>query len=255
MQKEATAAMVARIQERLEALDMTERDASIAATGSPFAIRNMKRGSMPAVDLFEKLAPVLETTPGYLAYGDGKASAPQLAPARPSWPPIYAMPIIGEVAAGQWMTVDQEVDAPLYDDLAIPPDPSYPPDWQFACVVRGTSINRVAPDGAVLACLDLRKSGTRPRQHELVIVEQRRSAGQEVMRTAKRYVETEDTVELRPDSNDPRWKTPIVLDPADPEEGVEVVLIGKVTWVYAPIDRLDRAADRERSQATPKRRG
>ncbi len=254
MQDEARAAMVARIKERIEATGQNEKDVSLAATGTAFAIRNLKRGSTPGVDLFEKLAPVLETTAAWLAYGAGSEAAPVLAPPRPSWPPMQTLPIIGEVAAGQWQTIDQEIDAPFYDDIAVAPSPLYPADHQFGVVVRGTSINRVAPDGSVLACLDLRKARIPPRQRDVVIVEQRRAGGHEIMRTAKRYVEVDGAVELWPDSTDPRWKSPIVVEPGEEDEGVEIEVIGKVTFVYAPIERIDRDADRDQAAGNQKRR-
>lgn len=240
--------MLARISRRLGALDLSEREASRRATGNEFAIRNLKRGSTPGVDLFQKLAPVLGTSAAYLAYGDGAEEGAMLAPPQPAWPPRNTIPLIGEVAAGPWLPVDQEVDAPLYDDIAVPPDPNHPADWQFAAMSRGTSVNKIAPDGSILVCIDLRKARMAPRPRDLVIVEQRRAGGLEIMRTAKRYVETADGYELWPDSTDPRWQQPIAVAKGAHDDGIEIEVIGKVTFIFAPIERLDREKERERDR-------
>lgn len=234
--------ILARIEERLAAIGKTERGASIEATGAAHSIQNMRKGSKPAVSLFEKLAPVLDTTPEYLAYGVKGPDARAAELGRPAWPPMGSIPIIGQVAAGLWLEIDTDVDAPLYDAAPVPPDPEYEAEHQFAVEVCGTSINRVAPDGSILGCVDVRKARIEIKVGALVIVEQRRRGGHEIMRTAKRYRVNDGRYELWPDSTDPRWTKPIIVDPdEEAEEGSSVEVIGLVTWVHAPLSRLDRS--------------
>ena len=55
-----------RIDERLAALNMSERKASIVATGKPDMIRDMRRGRQPIAARLSALAATLETTVDYL---------------------------------------------------------------------------------------------------------------------------------------------------------------------------------------------
>ena len=67
-----------RIARRLEALGISERDASLKATGKPDAIRYIrKRGAMPSADRLAQLAKALETSPEWLL---GRTSTPPKAP-------------------------------------------------------------------------------------------------------------------------------------------------------------------------------
>ncbi len=63
-----------RVDERLQALGLSERKASLGAVGKPDMIRDMRRGRMPNADRLDRLASFLETTVDYLL---GKAETPQ----------------------------------------------------------------------------------------------------------------------------------------------------------------------------------
>ncbi len=69
-----------RIQQRLDALRLTERAASLAATGSDGTIRNIRTGKSanPRGDTIQKLAAILQTSEQWLMTGD------EPAPNRPS---------------------------------------------------------------------------------------------------------------------------------------------------------------------------
>lgn len=58
--------IVARIQERLTALNLRPRTASMMATGKPDAIRTILNGVMPSAERLDQIAEVLQTTSGYL---------------------------------------------------------------------------------------------------------------------------------------------------------------------------------------------
>lgn len=63
-----------RIAERLEAVGLTERKASILATGQPDAIRYIRtRGTMPSAARMMKIAKILEATPDYI-FGDSSTN-------------------------------------------------------------------------------------------------------------------------------------------------------------------------------------
>lgn len=66
-EKPAVEILAERIGERLSVLGLTERQASIRATGQPDAIRYIRtRGSMPSTERLFKIAKVLEVDPSYL---------------------------------------------------------------------------------------------------------------------------------------------------------------------------------------------
>ena len=122
-----------------------------------------------------------------------------------------------------------------------PRDPEYPLDCYFAVEVRGTSVNRVAPDGSFLVCLDVIKAKRQPREADLVIVEQSRGGGHEITRTAKRWHALPDRFELRPDSTDPKWQEPLIIPRGDADDGQAFNVIGIAVDVYSSIRSLDRA--------------
>jgi SOS-response transcriptional repressor LexA len=221
---------LARIGERLDALGLAERAASLRAFGHPKGLHNLRVARSPSLDAFARLAPVLETTPAWLAYGIGDAAIP---PARRAEPGL--LPIVGEVAAGLWLEVDTVVDAPTHDAVPLAADPRWPPEEQFAVVVRGTSINRVAPDGAVLACIALPALRREVREGELVIVERRRHGGHDLERTAKRLRRVAGGYELWPDTTDPRHKPIRIAGDAEPDDGISITVIALVVRTLQPI--------------------
>lgn len=242
MEHEATSPLYSRIAERLDALGLSEREASLAAFGNGGTLRNMRTGSSknPGVDTFQKLAPVLKVAPAWLAFGDeaeagGRVHALADYRQKPGRAPAATVPLVGEVAAGRWLDVDQAVDEPLYSDGPIPADPAHAPELQFAVQVRGTSINRVAKDGAILVCLDVQRARLKPKDASLVVVERRRHGGSEIERTVKRLRIDGAVHSLWPDSTDPKWQDAIDLSTDDGDETVQVQIIGLVSLV---VERL-----------------
>lgn len=231
MSSDSASPAVARIQERLTALGLSERAASIQAFGHPSAIRNMRTGATkdPGIHTLEKLAPVLKAPVEWLAFGIGA-----LTEAVSSAVQLY-LPVTGEVQAGMYREHDTSIDHPVYPPLPVPADPRWPASAQFALITRGTSINRVAEDGDFLACVDAQAINYSGREGDLVIVQRSRFGGAMIERTAKRYRKKEEVFELWPDSTDPEFQTPIIVDPHDPEEGTEIRILALVAWVHRAV--------------------
>lgn len=192
------------------------------------------------LDTIEKLAKGLETTPEYLAYGieggEFEADARQT---------VY-LPIIGEVAAGWWLDMDDVADETSYDEFPIPFDDRYPQQAQYGLVVRGTSINRVVPEGAILKCIDIGISGMSYQDDDLVIVERTRGVDRvqkEV--TAKFFRKRGNIIELSPDSNDikwgKRWEKPFIYDEKNSPDDETLTIIAIVDGYYAPLRPLRRS--------------
>lgn len=249
MNDDADHAVLARIQSRLDALGLSERGAAEKSQLSASAIRNIREGrsQSPRLETIRKLAPTLKVTPEWLAFG-GDEAIEAAKEATAAMPPA-SLPVIGEVAAGRWLEADDHVDVPLYDPVPVQPDARWPVEAQFGLVVRGTSLNRVAIDGDILACVDAITAGYSPREDDLVIVELLRNAGLLRQLTAKRYMRQGTHVELWPDSDDERWQTPIIIPLPDDsltaavedEDGrIEVRIKAMVTWIHRPVQRRRR---------------
>lgn len=218
-----------RIGERLAELGKKEQAASIAAGLGASFIRDIgRKGSMPSAANLDKIARALETTPDWLL--GREAPTPQRQPRGER----AGLRYIGEVAAGQWLeTPPFELDA----DVTIPVmDVRYPTEVQYTLGVRGTSINRTARPGALLICVDIARAGIEVANGDLVVVQRRRAQGGLTEVTAKIFRRKSSTVvELLPDSDDPRWQEPIVLDDAKSTGDEDVSVIALVTGVYRPV--------------------
>lgn len=240
---------VHRIRERLDATGKSVRKAALDAGLSETALKDLlaNEKQWPKLDTLQKLAASLETDPAWLAFGgDEDIEAAKAATA--AMPPA-SLPVVGEVAAGRWLEADDHVDIPPYDPVPVQPDTRWRVEDQYGLMVRGTSLNRVALDGDILACVDAIAARYRPREDDLVIVEMRRNAGLLRQMTAKRYMRLSTHIELWPDSDDPRWQTPIIIP--HPEDGlsstledddgrIEVRIKAMVTWIHRPMQTRRR---------------
>lgn len=246
----ADADVFQRIQTRLLELGLTEAGAAKAAGLGASAIRNIREGKSqsPRLDTVRKLAPTLQVSPEWLAFGV-EDEALTKAQTETAFREPGALPVIGEVAAGRWLEIDEFVDEPAYEPVAVSPDRRWPSEHQYGLVVRGDSINRFAHDGDVLACVAAIPTRYRPNNGDLVVVELRRNAGLLRQRTAKRYLRTETHVELWPDSDHERWQKPIIipkgLTPLEfflEEEGggIEAEIVAFVVSAVRPVQRWRR---------------
>ena len=238
--------LVDRINERLKALDMTVATASMAAFQNYKTLKLILNGTTknPGLGTIRQLATTLDCAPAWLAWGAGSPTPwPEMEGASVWRPKAAASPrpaprslrYLGKVATGLWRDEDTHVDEPALKGPPIPPNPLWPVEAQFVVMVEGTSVDRVIPDGTPVACVDPRMIGERAKNGDLVIVERRRSDRGESERTAKRFRRNGDVIELWPESNDPAHK-PIILDPREPAEGMEVVVIGIVDRAVVKIE-------------------
>lgn len=191
-------AIRARIIARGKELQKTQASYLSEAGLNKSFLKEASRGSLPRLDSLAALARVLEVTPEWLAYGGDEVDT------------VPALRIVGTVEAGVW---HEPGAASRRERLPLAPDPRFPADAQFVFEVRGTSMNRVAPPGALLHCLDVERSGIKPRHGDLVVVERARASG-EIELSAKRMAMRGGKVVFAAESDDPAWEGR-VLDPAD----------------------------------------
>ena len=237
--KNGAASLLSPVLKRIDhriAILRTSRNKVLQEAGlKPDRIRDLEDAKTgPSVDIIIALAPVLQTTPEWLAFGVGEET-----PGEHAEEAVLRVVIKGEVAAGTWLEIDALQDEPI-GELPFAPDPNYPVEAQFALGVRGTSINRVARPGDMLLCLDLAITGIEPVDGDLVIVERRRGQGAEKEVTAKRLYRRRALIDLVPDSDDPRWRDPVTFDTSKPLDDIEIAIVAIVTGVYRQIRSVGR---------------
>lgn len=154
---------------------------------------------------------------------------------------VAPISIVGEVAAGTWREVsDSRNDADWgFDPIEspFPPDPRYPTSAQFDVVVRGSSINRFARDDENLRCVLIKAAPVEIRDGDLVIVRRTRFGGHMVETTAKRLRQRGEIFELWPDSDDPRWQEPLIIEAGALPEGETAEVLALVLYAYKPANR------------------
>lgn len=169
-------------------------------------------------------------SPSWLQTGEGEEpqKRPPSSGLQMSNAPIGMIRVTGKVAANTWLSVD-DMDFG-YDDIDyVPSIGGYPPEWQFALVIEGNCLNKIAQHGERLVCLNTIAASMSIEDGDLAVVERRRYGGQMVERTAKRVRLAADGYELWPESTDASHQEPIRLYRAPEDE--EIVVIGKVLWI------------------------
>ncbi|GAB4527185.1 MAG: hypothetical protein Tsb0019_29230 [Roseibium sp.] len=144
-----------------------------------------------------------------------------------------ALDLKGQVAAGLWMEAGLfESDA--VRETTIAGDLRFPSKSQYLLQINGESLNRIARNGDLILCLDFADAGIEVKSGDLVVVERSRDGGHTIERTAKRIVRRDGMIELRPESDDPRFQEPLIFSEHD-EEATEVRIIAKVLSVIRQI--------------------
>lgn len=208
-----------RVRERMKAKDVKAAPLATSAGLGDSYVRDILRGKTgsPSVDKLRRLASALETSPAYLT---GETDNPELTGRKPL--PSRGVPYRGEVAAGVWIEVGEGSDSP--DDwLPFNPLPQYPDGAVYCLTVRGDSLDKIAPAGSVLACVDLYASGLEVQAGDLVIVERAKAQDGLLEMTAKRVRAIRGGFELYPESNNPKWKPLAYPRRADTDETIRIL--------------------------------
>ncbi len=142
-----------------------------------------------------------------------------------------SIPVRGIVAAGSWLETDSG-DIERFEPIPFPPDTRWPKDAQFGLVVRGTSVNNFATEGDVLICVSLADTGLQIVDEDLVIVERVMQQGGLREMTAKRARFRNGSIELWPDSSDPKFQKPLVINRKYETEDDGVRIIARVEWAF-----------------------
>jgi SOS-response transcriptional repressor LexA len=191
-----------RVLERMAAKDVKAAPLALKMGLGDSFVRDILRGktASPSAANLNKLATALDTSPAYLM---GETDEAELINRKPI--PSTGIPFRGEVAAGVWHEVSEGVE---YPDEWLPfnPLPQYPAGSVYCLTVRGDSLDKIAPPGATLVCIDLYASGIEVKAGDLVIVERAKGQDGLIEMTAKRVRTVNGGFELYPESNNPKWQ-------------------------------------------------
>lgn len=166
----------------------------------------------------EKLAKALGTTEVYLRTGltDHKPVS------------SVQIPFRGVVAAGVWSEPDSYFETEEW--LPFNPAPQFPEGSVYCLTVQGDSLDKLAPSGFVLVCVDLDQSGLSFRDGDLVIVERSKHQDGLLECTAKRVRAVAGGFELYPESNNPKWK-PVMYPASNDDSGETIRVIARVEFI------------------------
>lgn len=218
---EAPSALAKRIQRRLEKLGKSMRAVSLAV-GSDALIRNIMAGKSksPRAENLEAIARELRTTTLWLLNEEGPEEVGGDQQSR-------VVKVKAHVQAGVFAESWEWDDHDWYE-VAVPADDALLGFKLYAAETRGPSMNRRWPEGTVVVFTNVEETKESPVVGKRYIVEREKMGG-EREHTVKRLTQDANGKQwLMPESDDPRFQTPI-----DVEIGVEgetVKIIGRVWY-------------------------
>jgi len=215
-----------RVRARRIELGLSQTDLGEKVGMKQQGIQSIEDGKSERPRKLRELAVALETTQEWLL---GEAEPTHFLVSEELRPVDKSVPVIGEVAAGLWLEVGPMPEDPQ-EWLPIMPVMGSRTKGVYSLRVRGNSMDKIAPEGAYIICLDIGESGAAVRDGDLVVVERRRVQEQLREVTVKRVRSTKRGFELLPESNDPRWK-PIAWNRDEADGDTEIRVIAHVEWV------------------------
>ena len=147
------------LREAREAQGLTQEQLAEMAGTTRMNIYRLEKRDGISRKWAEKLSPILNVPIEDLLLGKPASLQDQQELVRTN-DQFTSIPIRGEVAAGLWREVDdmnQDLE-PLGFEMTIA-IPDYPAELQFGLRVRGESLNKIAPNGSTLHCLEFINGG------------------------------------------------------------------------------------------------
>lgn len=223
-----------RIRERLKALGMTPRKASLKAKLGATFLRDLfdRPDASPRYESLQRLAAALDTSTDWLIGATDErplAEAGGLSGRRE----VGELNVRHKVEAGSWLEQDRR-DLSL-GTIGVVPDPAYEGIEQWAELVVGDSMNQEYPAGGWIHVASVIDLGYAPRHSDHVVVVRSRNGGHLVERSVK-ALERQPNGEwlLVPKSTNDTHK-PLRYGGGDETETVEIV--GLVLGYYKRRER------------------
>lgn len=214
--------------------------ASAAATAFGWHPQNVRdheagrRGISPEQAIM--YARAYRTTPGAILYGE---AVPGVGESNFTFEPqMRLLPIVGEVQAGAWISVD-EFDQTEPEVSTTARDPHFPHARQWLRRVRGDSVNLLGiVEGDLVHCVDVDEAHYQINTGDVVEVERSRFQGSDLEYSLKQVELTADAILLWPRSTNPRWSKPLQVLEGKTGEDLTVTIKGLVLNVIKPMKRF-----------------
>lgn len=136
----------------------------------------------------------------------------------------HTVKVVGTAAAGIWKEVELVGESFADEEIPIIENHRYAGRRQYGLLIEGNSMNRVFRAGEYAICVAWDELGIDLQDNQYVHVERSHGGLHEVTIKKVRFVE--DHWQLWPDSDDPRFQTPIDL--AHDDDDTEVIVKGLV---------------------------
>lgn len=187
-------------------------------------VRDILRGKTkdPGASKLLKLARALETSVEALLEGQ--------AVHRPL--EEIELPVSYRCSAGVWLETDEHSQVEPRREPAeyIPAYANWP---QWLEEIDGDSIDRLIPNGALIHVVDTQAMGYEPADGDIVVVQRSRLGGMLRERTVKQVEILKGKVLLWPRSHNPAHQKALDFSAgADNDDGVQVLIVGKVLQAY-----------------------
>lgn len=129
--------ILSRVEQRLERLGITANAAGIASGYGKDLIRDWRRSKgLPRLDSLMSLAPILKTTPDWLAFGTPNSTQRD-----------YRVPVVSWVAASAFAESPEALHPGDHPMIFVP---DLGEGRYIALEVKGDSMDRVAPEGSTI---------------------------------------------------------------------------------------------------------
>ena len=178
----------------------------------------------------ERYARFFHVKPEWLLYGRGDEPAGQAGDLPGLRPVTRYVPVIGSVQAGLWAEIPDE--EPETEEALPVVMQGFAGARLFALKIRGPSMDRYYPEGAMVIVCPAAEIGVRDGDHVVV----RRRRGMLVETTLKEVVQDVDGISLWPRSTDPKFQEPVRLASIrDADEGPEIIGVVVSSYMVRPI--------------------
>lgn len=130
-------------------------------------------------------------------------------------------------------------------DFSVPRDTRYRRSAQFALLIEGESVNRVARDGDWLLCVDMKAFPGPPAHGDLVLIECAGATAPEI--SVRRLRRIAGRLEFSFDSDDAAWRETMTLPDGAGASDYGVRMLAKALFVFRRLDaaRLEIALTRD----------
>lgn len=138
--------IISRVQRRLDALALSEHAVEKGSDAKVGTIRNWRRGAMPRIETIALIAPLLGTTPEWLAFEAGPETLDEIRQSGQS----TLVPKLSWVSAGAFATTEGISENTEFDDYVSVSGLGNGEWYAFDIPIEFDSMDRISPPGSII---------------------------------------------------------------------------------------------------------